>query len=89
MPLTENCDEYAHKRIDGLESTIDAMFERQQLISASLQKNTELTQEVVKNTSDMVSLMNGAKVLRSLLLWMVGVSGAVFAIVEIFHRGGK
>lgn len=84
-------DDTAHRRIDHVEKTLDTHFqhitkleEAIALNTSSLAKNTELTQEIANNTSELVSIIKGVKGIRQLVVWLAPVILLVIAVVTYF-----
>lgn len=63
-------DHRAHERIDGLEKRM-ATFE------VGLAENTNVTKRVETNTSELVTLIKGAKGFRAFVLWVTPVAATV------------
>ena len=65
MPI----DQRAHDRIDGIEHKMEMHRIEHERFEKSLQANTELTQTIANNTTELVDLVKGAKGLRSFVIW--------------------
>jgi hypothetical protein len=63
-------DRRAHVRINSIEARLDT-FERK------LDANTAATQTIAENTTEIVTLIKGAKGLRNFLLWVTPIAAAV------------
>lgn len=82
-------DQRAHTRIDGLEGALKKHFEDHARFEFSLHENTELTKKIAgdiatvsTNTSELVTLVRGAKGLRKFAVWITPLAivvGAVWA----------
>ena len=84
-------DELAHQRINSVEKTLDTHFnhitkleEAIERNTSSLARNTELTQEIANNTSEIVGIVKGVKGVRQLLVWIAPVVLLVIAVVTYF-----
>jgi len=63
-------DRRAHTRITNLEDRLNT-FEKK------LDANTAATQTIAENTTEIVSLIKGAKGLRNFLLWVTPIAAAI------------
>jgi sugar-specific transcriptional regulator TrmB len=63
-------DRRAHTRITNLEERLNN-FEKK------LDANTEATQTIAENTTEIVQLIKGAKGFRNFLLWVTPIAAAV------------
>jgi len=66
-------DRRAHDRLDDMERRL-TKFE------ANLRINTELTRTIASNTTELVSLVKGAKGLRKFVVWAAPIVAAAIAI---------
>lgn len=71
-------DRRAHVRISNLE-------ERLNIFEKKLDINTAATQTIAENTTEIVSLIKGAKGLRSFVVWATPIAAAV-AVVWVFFK---
>lgn len=85
----------AHERINdltgkflALEETFTGHIKSHETLEAALAKNTEMTQTIADNTTELVQLVKGAKGLRALIVWATPVVIAA-AAVWAFMSGGK
>ena len=60
-------DRRAHDRINTLEGRLDS-FEKE------LKANTEATQTIATNTTEIVSIIKGAKGMRHFIVWLTPVA---------------
>lgn len=81
-----NIDHKAHERIDDLEKSVDALHRKHESLEQALSRNTELTQQIANNTSEIVDIVRGAKGLRNLFVWAAPVIAAYYAFVA-FIKG--
>ena len=63
-------DKRAHERIDNLERRM-AGFE------TDLAENTTVTKRIEKNTSELVTLVKGAKGLRAFVMWVTPIAATI------------
>jgi hypothetical protein len=84
-------DELAHQRINNVEKTLDTHFQHitklEEVIAlntSSLSKNTELTQEIANNTSELVGIIKGVKGIRQFIVWLAPVVLLIIAVVTYF-----
>lgn len=71
----------AHKRIDGLETIVRKHFEDHARFETALLENTAMTKTIAENTSELVTLVKGAKGLRSFAVWLTPLILAGAAII--------
>lgn len=79
-------DHSAHQRIDRIESVVEKHFEDHARFETALEANTELTQTIADNTSELVMLVKGAKIGRKFLLWITPIVVAAIAVLEWLRR---
>lgn len=72
-------DQRAHVRLDDLESVVKKHLQDHALFEKSLLENTQMTRQIVDNTSELVGLVKGAKGLRSFVVWGAPIVAAVLA----------
>lgn len=77
-------DRRAHIRIDHLEAALSQHVEDQKLLEDAIRSNTELTQEIARNTTEIVTLFRGAKAVRTLVLWWAPIAAGVAATIAWF-----
>ena len=75
-------DKRAHERLDVVEARL-ITFEQ------NLQLNTQLTQTIADNTTELVSLVKGAKTFRKFIVWAAPVVAASAALVTYFKDHWK
>lgn len=63
-------DELAHKRIDDMEGVLRQHFKEHSRFEQALAENTKLTKTIAANTSELVSLVKGAKASRKFAAWI-------------------
>ena len=87
-------DQRAHERINNVEEAIRVMqielarnTKDQHAIRQKLDKNTEMTQQTFDNTTDLISLIKGGKVLSKVLIWASTL--AAFGSVIYNYLWGK
>jgi len=78
-PIIMIVDKRAHERLDQIEL-------RLRTFETNLAQNTELTKTIATNTTELVSLVKGAKAGRAFLLWISPVVVAVVAIIAYFKE---
>jgi len=71
----------AHRRLDVIEATVKSHAEQLHDIGTALERNTELTQEVVTNTGELVTLFKGTKMVYRVF---VGVSTIVAIVIGAY-----
>jgi len=64
-----NDERRAHDRIDQLEDVVKVHLLDHIRIEAELKKNTDLTQKIADNTTEIVELFKGMKSFRTFVLW--------------------
>lgn len=77
-------DELTH-RFSDLEGTLSDHITQHRDLEAALAKNTEMTQTIADNTTEIVQIIKGAKGLRSLIIWVTPVIiavGAMWAFIK-------
>ena len=70
-------DHRAHERIDGLEGVIRTHLAEHSKFERSLAENTEMTKQIAANTAELVTLVKGAKGLRSFVVWFTPIAIAI------------
>ena len=80
--MTEIHDPHAHARIDKLEKSVEGLYEEHRELKSALDRNTDLTQQIADNTSEIVSLVKGFKGLRTLIVWLSPVVVAWVAFTQ-------
>jgi hypothetical protein len=77
----------AHARIDDLtgrflrlEETFSGHIKNHESLEKALQKNTEITQTIAENTTELVDIIKGAKGLRSFVIWVAPIFAAMAAV---------
>jgi len=78
-------DRRAHERIDTLEGAVKQHIEGHAKFEAAIEHNTRLTQSIADNTAELVTLVRGAKGLRSFLVWVTPVMVAFAAVWTWFE----
>lgn len=73
-------DRHAHARIDALEEKLTVHFDAHVGWEKALSENTALTKTIADNTAELVTLVKGAKGLRTFLLWVTPLAVAAEAI---------
>jgi len=73
-------DRRAHERIDGMEKTLTNHFEEHRKFEKALEDNTDLTRAIADNTSELVTLVRGAKVGRKFIVWVTPIVAALMAL---------
>jgi len=67
-------DKRAHERLNDVEARL-GKFE------ADLKVNTDLTRTIADNTTELVSLVKGAKGARKFIVWAAPVVASVMAVI--------
>ena len=62
------------RRFDTIDTRIDSITRKQSEIDRDLSLNTQVTQEIKKDTAALVALFNGSKVLGAIIKWVVAVA---------------
>lgn len=75
-----NEDHRAHERIDTLEEIVRDHLSGHAKFEAAIAENTLLTKSIAENTAELVTLVRGAKGLRSFLVWVAPVLLAASAV---------
>ena len=78
-------DRRAHDRIDNLEKVVADHLTDHIEYQRMMAENTLMTQEIADNTAELVTIVKGARGLRSMLIWWGPVAAAVIALV-VFLR---
>ena len=79
LPAMQDCP--AHARIDALEGKISQHSDDLHRIDQMLEKNTDLTAQIERNTHEIVALFKGARAVRSLVIWWAPIAAAIAATV--------
>ena len=87
MPMIE--DRRAHDRIDTIEEIVKKHIEGHTKFEAAIEHNTRLTQSIAENTAELVSLVRGAKGLRSFLVWAAPVVVALAGLLAWLKVAAK
>lgn len=77
-------DRRAHERIGHLEEVVGKHLIDHARFEESLLRNTELTMKIAENTSELVTLVRGAKGLRTFMVWVTPVVIGVAAVITWF-----
>ena len=83
-------DRRAHERIDDLESTLQKHIQDHAQFKIALEENTKITQTVADNTSELVTLIRGAKGFRAFIVWVTPVAlavGAGWGLLKLYFKG--
>lgn len=73
-------DRRAHDRLDEIEGVVKRHLDDHSRLENNLAKNTALTQTIADNTEEIVSLVKGAKGLRSFVIWAAPIAAACAAV---------
>lgn len=75
VPMTED----ERERLRSVEQQVGDIRVRQALIEAKVDANTEVTNSVKRDTSEIVELVKGSKVVGRVAKWMGAVGGGYLA----------
>ena len=78
-------DKLARERVDSLEKVVKNHLAEHTRFEAALLENTNMTRQIASNTSELVTLVRGAKGLRTFAVWvapLVVLVGAVVAWIK-------
>lgn len=76
-------------RIQALENQMVDLRITMTNIERDMTINNQMTAEIQKNTSELVILMKGTKILGKIIMWGGGITAAVLAAIEFikyFYR---
>lgn len=72
-------DRRAHERLDTLEDVVKSHIDSHAKFESALEHNTMLTKEIADNTKELVTLVRGAKGLRTFVVWAAPIAAALAA----------
>lgn len=73
-------DDHAHRRIDHIEDALTEHNDALRKLEESIVRNTRLTEDIARNTGELVTLFKGAKAVRGLIVWFTPVVAAGIAL---------
>lgn len=68
----------------SLEGRVDKLEADLKEVQESLTRNSMLTEQIAGDTSELVTMFKGGKMLMSIVKWFVAVSAGVLAAVTYF-----
>lgn len=86
-------DQRAHERISSVEQAIRVIqvelaknTKDQHIIREKLDRNTEMVQQTFDNTTDLISLIKGGKVLSKVLIWVSTMAAFSSVIYSYWNK---
>ena len=74
-------DKRAHERVDGLEKIVSKHLQDHAKFESALLENTMMTKKIAENTAELVTLVKGARSVRTFAVWFAPIAVAMASII--------
>lgn len=76
-------------RIQALENQIADLRVTMTKVERDMSLNNQMTADIQKNTSEIITLMKGTKIVGKIIMWGGGITATILATLELAKYLGK